>query len=235
MQETTEKISQIKDRLKDARDHQKSYVDKRIKPLEFSVGDHVLLKVLPWKEEIQVDAKLNFVEEPVEILERKIKKLKQSRIPIVKVLDTGCGSHICNNTQGFKVSKSMVKGELNLRVCDGSFVGVEAVGTYKLNLPSGIVLQLHNWCYVPWLIKNVMSYNLLSDNGFDFKSSSKTIYAFKNDLFYFKVVSHQGLYILNLQAPNGAIFHVSARQPRYGLNKAYLWHCRLGHISEKRI
>ncbi|GJW59924.1 reverse transcriptase domain-containing protein [Tanacetum coccineum] len=36
-------------------------------------------------EEIQVDAKLNFVEEPVEILERKIKKLKQSRIPIVKV------------------------------------------------------------------------------------------------------------------------------------------------------
>ncbi|GKF55632.1 hypothetical protein Tco_0165972 [Tanacetum coccineum] len=36
-------------------------------------------------EEIQVDAKLNFVEEPVEILEREIKKLKQSRIPIVKV------------------------------------------------------------------------------------------------------------------------------------------------------
>nr|GEW70025.1 glucose/ribitol dehydrogenase [Tanacetum cinerariifolium] len=35
-------------------------------------------------EEIQVDAKLNFVEEPVEILEREFKKLKQSRIPIVK-------------------------------------------------------------------------------------------------------------------------------------------------------
>ncbi|GKA86547.1 putative reverse transcriptase domain-containing protein [Tanacetum coccineum] len=62
-----------------------SYADKRRKPLEFSVGDHVLLKESPWKEEIQVDAKLNFVEEPVEILERKIKKLKRSRIPIVKV------------------------------------------------------------------------------------------------------------------------------------------------------
>ncbi|GJX26645.1 putative reverse transcriptase domain-containing protein [Tanacetum coccineum] len=36
-------------------------------------------------EEIQVDAKLNFVEEPIEILEREIKKLKRSRIPIVKV------------------------------------------------------------------------------------------------------------------------------------------------------
>ncbi|GJU80723.1 zinc finger, CCHC-type containing protein [Tanacetum coccineum] len=49
VQETTKKISQIKDRLKAARDRQKSYADKRRKPLEFSVGDQVLLKVSPWK------------------------------------------------------------------------------------------------------------------------------------------------------------------------------------------
>ncbi|GJS62537.1 putative reverse transcriptase domain-containing protein [Tanacetum coccineum] len=49
VQETTEKISQIKDRLKVACDRQKSYVDKKRKPLEFSVGDYVLLKVSPWK------------------------------------------------------------------------------------------------------------------------------------------------------------------------------------------
>ncbi|GJX87261.1 putative reverse transcriptase domain-containing protein [Tanacetum coccineum] len=148
MQETTKKISQIKDRLKVAHDRQKSYADKRRKPLEFSVGDYVLLKVSPWKgvvrfgkkgklasrfvgpfeivekvgllayrldlpeeldgvhdtfhvsnlkkcladptlqvplDKIQVDAKLNFVEEPVEILEREFKKLKRSRIDIVKV------------------------------------------------------------------------------------------------------------------------------------------------------
>ncbi|GKD81816.1 putative reverse transcriptase domain-containing protein [Tanacetum coccineum] len=36
-------------------------------------------------DEIRVDAKLNFVEEPVEILEREFKKLKRSRIAIVKV------------------------------------------------------------------------------------------------------------------------------------------------------
>ncbi|GKG54791.1 hypothetical protein Tco_0560446, partial [Tanacetum coccineum] len=36
-------------------------------------------------DEIQVDARLNFVEEPVEILEREFKKLKQSRIAIIKV------------------------------------------------------------------------------------------------------------------------------------------------------
>ncbi|GKC88645.1 putative reverse transcriptase domain-containing protein [Tanacetum coccineum] len=49
VQETTKKISQIKDRIKAARDRQKSYADKRRKPLEFSVGDYVLLKVSPWK------------------------------------------------------------------------------------------------------------------------------------------------------------------------------------------
>nr|GEW30063.1 putative reverse transcriptase domain-containing protein [Tanacetum cinerariifolium] len=39
----------IKERLKTARSRQKSYADKRRKPLEFKVGDRVLLKVSPWK------------------------------------------------------------------------------------------------------------------------------------------------------------------------------------------
>ncbi|GJT76152.1 reverse transcriptase domain-containing protein [Tanacetum coccineum] len=47
--DTTEKIVQIKNRLLAARSRQKSYADKRLKPLEFEVGDMVLLKVLPWK------------------------------------------------------------------------------------------------------------------------------------------------------------------------------------------
>ncbi|GJS62514.1 hypothetical protein Tco_0657298 [Tanacetum coccineum] len=102
VQETTEKISQIKDRLKAARDHQKSYADKRRKPLEFNLpeelnGVHDTFHVSNLKkcladptlkvplDEIRVDAKLNFVEEPVEILEREFKKLKRSRIAIVKV------------------------------------------------------------------------------------------------------------------------------------------------------
>ncbi|GJX89611.1 putative reverse transcriptase domain-containing protein [Tanacetum coccineum] len=48
-EETTEKIVQIKERLKTARSRQKSYADKRHKPLEFKVRDRVLLKVSPWK------------------------------------------------------------------------------------------------------------------------------------------------------------------------------------------
>ncbi|GJS86909.1 reverse transcriptase domain-containing protein [Tanacetum coccineum] len=148
VQETTEKIFQIKERLKTARSRQKSYADKRRKPLEFKVGDRVLLKVSPWKgvvrfgkkgklapryvgpfkivervgpvayrlklpqelscvhdtfhvsnlkkclakpdvqvplDEIEIDENLRFVEEPIEIVERDVKKLKRRRIPLVKV------------------------------------------------------------------------------------------------------------------------------------------------------
>ncbi|GJX44937.1 putative reverse transcriptase domain-containing protein [Tanacetum coccineum] len=49
VQETTKKIVQIRERLNMARSRQKSYADKRRKPLEFQVGDRVLLKVSPWK------------------------------------------------------------------------------------------------------------------------------------------------------------------------------------------
>ncbi|GJT01750.1 putative reverse transcriptase domain-containing protein [Tanacetum coccineum] len=146
--ETTERIVQIKSHIQAARDRQKSYADVRRKPLEFQVGDKVMLKVSPWKgvirfgkrgklnpryigpfkiiakvgtvayrlelpeklsrvhstfhvsklkkcmadeplaiplDEIQVDDKLNFIEEPVEIMDREVKRLKQSHIPIVKV------------------------------------------------------------------------------------------------------------------------------------------------------
>ncbi|GJX52317.1 putative reverse transcriptase domain-containing protein [Tanacetum coccineum] len=105
------------------RSRQKSYADRRTKPLEFKVRDMVLLKILARvgpvvymlelpeelqgihstfhisnikmcladenliipHDEIQLDDKLHFIEEPVEIVDREVKRLKQSRIPIVKV------------------------------------------------------------------------------------------------------------------------------------------------------
>ncbi|KAL4579132.1 hypothetical protein LXL04_015268 [Taraxacum kok-saghyz] len=123
IRETTEKIVQIRERMKTARDRQKSYADKRRKPLEISSGrscsfegltlerDVTYKLKLPQElqnvhdtfhvsnlkkcltdatliiplEEIQVNERLNFVEESVEIMDREVKRLKQSRIPIVKV------------------------------------------------------------------------------------------------------------------------------------------------------
>nr|GFB70057.1 putative reverse transcriptase domain-containing protein [Tanacetum cinerariifolium] len=114
IQETTEKIVLIKQGIQAAQDRQKRYADLKRKPMEFEVGDRVMHKVLPWKgvvrfgkqgklnpryvrpfkageplvmplEGIHVDDRLQFVEEPVEIMEREIKRLKRSRIPLIKV------------------------------------------------------------------------------------------------------------------------------------------------------
>ncbi|GJY23943.1 putative reverse transcriptase domain-containing protein, partial [Tanacetum coccineum] len=49
VQETTEKVIQIKQRIQTARDRQKSYADLKHKPMEFQVGNRVMLKVSPWK------------------------------------------------------------------------------------------------------------------------------------------------------------------------------------------
>ncbi|GKB72634.1 putative reverse transcriptase domain-containing protein [Tanacetum coccineum] len=57
VQETTHKVELIKEKLKAARDRQKSYADNRRKLLEFEVGDHVLLKVSLWKGVIHFGTK----------------------------------------------------------------------------------------------------------------------------------------------------------------------------------
>ncbi|GJS99946.1 putative reverse transcriptase domain-containing protein [Tanacetum coccineum] len=118
IQETTERIIQIKQSMQAAQDRQKSYVDLKRKPMEFQVRDKVMLKVSPWKGVVrfgkrgklnpryvgpfkvlrkvgEVAYKLELPEElsrvhntfhePVEIVDREVKRLKRSRIPLIKV------------------------------------------------------------------------------------------------------------------------------------------------------
>ncbi|GKC73271.1 hypothetical protein Tco_1119154, partial [Tanacetum coccineum] len=100
-----------------AHDRKKSYADLKRKPMDFQVGDNVMLKVSPWKGVVRFGkrgklnpryvgpfkviekvgevsyklelpeelSRLQFVEEPVDIVDREVKRLKRSRIPLVKV------------------------------------------------------------------------------------------------------------------------------------------------------
>ena len=73
IRDTSEKVSLIRQRLLTAHSLQKSYADVRRRPLEFEVGDHVFLKVMPKREVVRFGKreKLSprFIE-PFEILER---------------------------------------------------------------------------------------------------------------------------------------------------------------------
>ncbi|GKF01654.1 putative reverse transcriptase domain-containing protein, partial [Tanacetum coccineum] len=73
IQKTTEKIIQIKQRMQAARDRQKSYADLKRKPMEFQVGDKLMLKVSPWKGVVRFGkrGKLNPIYVgPFKVLER---------------------------------------------------------------------------------------------------------------------------------------------------------------------
>ncbi|GJU13209.1 retrotransposon protein, putative, ty1-copia subclass [Tanacetum coccineum] len=84
VQETTDKVVLTKEKLKAAKDRQKSYADNRRKPLEFEVGDRMLLKVSPWKGVIRFGKKsklaLRYVG-PFEILERISPVAYRLRLP----------------------------------------------------------------------------------------------------------------------------------------------------------
>nr|GEU50104.1 reverse transcriptase domain-containing protein [Tanacetum cinerariifolium] len=84
VQETTDKLVLIKEKLKAARDRQKSYAYNRRKPLEFEVGDQVLLKVSPWKGVIRFEKKCKLAPRyvgPFEILERVSPVAYRLRLP----------------------------------------------------------------------------------------------------------------------------------------------------------
>ncbi|KAJ9567138.1 hypothetical protein OSB04_003104 [Centaurea solstitialis] len=150
------------------------------------------------------------------------------------VIDTGSGNHICNHLQGFTRRETLRKDRSNLRVGEGTPLIAEAVGSYSLSLPSGLVLELENCYYVPKMIKNVMSFDLLVDQGFYYKYDYKMLSVFKNNIFYFKATPVNGLYTINLQDDNKEIYHISKRSKDIE-DQTYLWHCRLGHINKKRV
>ncbi|GJV78911.1 reverse transcriptase domain-containing protein [Tanacetum coccineum] len=84
VQETTNKVILIKEKLKAARDCQKGYVGNRRKHLELKLEYWTDANMHVPLEEIKVHKTLRFIEEPAEIIDRGVKSLKRSRISIVK-------------------------------------------------------------------------------------------------------------------------------------------------------
>ncbi|GKC17486.1 zinc finger, CCHC-type containing protein, partial [Tanacetum coccineum] len=154
------------------------------------------------------------------------------------VYDTGCGTHICNTKQGFRIEKKLKRGALYLYVGNEVREQVEAIGSYDLVLPNGLVICLDNCHYAPSIMRGVVSVSCLVDNGFVQKFTNYVISISKNNVLYFNAVARNGVYEIDMHdlvPNNNSIYNVSNKRVKRNLDSTYLWHCRLAHINKKRI
>nr|GEU32999.1 hypothetical protein [Tanacetum cinerariifolium] len=100
-------------------------------------------------------------------------------------------------------------------------------------------LMLGNNChYAPSIIRGVVSVSRLVENGFVQCFTDYEISVSRNNVLYFNAIPSNGIYEIDMSnsVPNvNSIYNVSNKIVKHNLDSTYLWHCRLDHISEKRI
>ncbi|GJR50023.1 retrotransposon protein, putative, ty1-copia subclass [Tanacetum coccineum] len=155
------------------------------------------------------------------------------------VYDTGCGTHICNTSKGLRGSKKLNPGALSLYVGNGQREAVEAIGNYHLCLPSGLVIVLNNCHYAPSITIGIVLVSRLYEDGFINRFElNNAIFVSKNNVVYFTAISRDGLYEIEMSCSNtndSSMYTVINKRAKLNLDSYLLWHCRLGHISKKRI
>ncbi|GJU88819.1 hypothetical protein Tco_1301242 [Tanacetum coccineum] len=125
------------------------------------------------------------------------------------VYDTGCGTHICITKQGFRIERKLKQEALYLYVGNGVCAQVEAIGSFDLVLPNGLVICLDNCHYAPTITRGVVSVSRLVDNGFVQCFTDYGISVSKNDVLYFNVVARNGIYEIDMHdlVPNVNSIH----------------------------
>ncbi|GJY28635.1 retrotransposon protein, putative, ty1-copia subclass [Tanacetum coccineum] len=139
---------------------------------------------------------------------------------------------------GLRGSRKLKPGALSLYVGNGQRATVEAIGTYHLCLPSGLVIVLNNCHYAPFITSGIISVSRLYDDGYVNRFVDNAISISRNNLVYFSAVPRDDIFEIDLSNSNAidsSMYAVSNKRAKLNLDSALLWHCRLGHISKKRI
>ncbi|XP_070040123.1 uncharacterized protein [Nicotiana tomentosiformis] len=112
------------------------------------------------------------------------------------VLVTGSGYNICNMSQGFKISRILKKGEVNLQVGNGAKVEAIVVGSISLIMPSGKILMLDDCYYIPKFILNIISASMLDKRGFRINISNGICSIYYGDNLYVNGYLQHDVYVL---------------------------------------
>nr|GEU53461.1 retrotransposon protein, putative, Ty1-copia subclass [Tanacetum cinerariifolium] len=126
------------------------------------------------------------------------------------IYDTGCGTYIFNTTQGLRASRKLKPRARSLYAGNGQREAVEAIGVF---------------CLCP-------------SNGFLNRFVNNTIQVSRNNMVYFSAIPRDGIFEIDLSnsyTNENSMYAVSNKRAKLDLDSTLLWHCRLRHISKKRI
>ncbi|GJT83981.1 putative RNA-directed DNA polymerase [Tanacetum coccineum] len=155
------------------------------------------------------------------------------------VYDTGCGTHICNTKQGLRGAKKLKRGSLYLYVGNGVRAEVEAIGSFDLVLPNGLIIVLDNCHYAPSITRGVVSVSRLVNKGFTQCFTDFGLSVSMNNMIYFNAITVNGIYEIDMRDSTlpivNSMYSISNKRTKPNLDSSYLWHCRLAHINKKRI
>ncbi|GJV18851.1 retrotransposon protein, putative, ty1-copia subclass [Tanacetum coccineum] len=105
--------------------------------------------------------------------------------------------------------------------------------------PSGLVIVLNNCHYAPSITRGVISVSRLFDDGFINRfDDNNVISVSKDNLVYFMAVPRDGIFEIDMSCSNtndSSMYAITNKRAKINLDSSLLWHCRLGHISKKRI
>ncbi|GKB64791.1 retrotransposon protein, putative, ty1-copia subclass [Tanacetum coccineum] len=141
---------------------------------------------------------------------------------------------------GLMGSRKLKPGALSLYMGNGQRAAVEAIGSYHLCFPSGLIVILHNCHYAPSITRGVISFSCLYDDGFinRFDDDDNTISVSMKNVVYFSAVPRDGIYEIDLSNSNindSSMYVVSHKIVKLNLDSTLVWHYRLGHVSKKHI
>nr|GEU60222.1 zinc finger, CCHC-type [Tanacetum cinerariifolium] len=139
------------------------------------------------------------------------------------IYDTGCGTHICNTTQGLRASRKLKPRALSL---------------YMGNGQRELEIVLNNCHYAPSITRGVVSVSRLYEDGFVNRFVNNTIQVSRNNMVYFSSIPRDDIFKIDLSnsyTNESSIYAVSNKRAKLDLDSALLWHCCLRHISKKRI
>ena len=113
-------------------------------------------------------------------------------------------------------------------------VAAVALGVVNLKLPSGDYLSLEECHYVPSIVKNIISVSCLDKMGYNLIIKDKCCSIYLESKLIVTAPLVNGLYLIDVSS-NNLQMDVALKKSKHGVNEAYLWHCRLGHVGDRRL